>query len=58
MFETAIAVALTAGRRICGLTVALRCPDDGLLHLYINNARVVPTGSETNTFPMAISDLT
>lgn len=58
VFETAVAVALTEDRRICGLSVGLRCPDDGLLTLYVNNARVVPTGSETATFPAIYQDRT
>lgn len=56
VFETAIAVALTEERRICGLSMGLRCPEDGLLTLYIDNAGVMPTGSETATFPVDYLD--
>ncbi|MFJ3835476.1 hypothetical protein ACIPY6_08145 [Streptomyces sp. NPDC090054] len=45
VFEVALAVVLTNDRRIHGLTVGLRCPDDGWLHLYIDNARVLPAES-------------
>ena len=51
VFEAAVAVALTTDRRICGLSLGLRCRDDGLLHLYINNARALPTGTVTAAFP-------
>ncbi|AZM92781.1 hypothetical protein D1J60_33685 [Streptomyces sp. W1SF4] len=42
VFETAISFTLTDDQRIRSLSVGLRCPDDGYLHLYIDNARTVP----------------
>ncbi|WP_405982781.1 hypothetical protein [Streptomyces sp. NBC_00158] len=44
VFETAVAYALEDGR-VRGLTVGLRCPEDGTMHLYIDDARVVPVPS-------------
>ncbi|WP_330301317.1 hypothetical protein [Streptomyces sp. NBC_00503] len=45
VFEVAIAFGLDADGRVAGLSVGLRCPEDGGLLLHIDNARVVATGS-------------
>ncbi|MEU8779197.1 hypothetical protein [Streptomyces sp. NPDC048606] len=39
VFEVAIARLLTEDHRTRTLTVVLRCPDDGRLHLHVDNAR-------------------
>ncbi|MER7756704.1 hypothetical protein [Kitasatospora sp. NPDC097643] len=49
VFQVAVAYALAADGQVRGLSVGLRCPDDGALHLHIDNVRISAAGSETVT---------
>ncbi|MFD7626642.1 hypothetical protein ACFV7Q_11515 [Streptomyces sp. NPDC059851] len=42
VFHVAVALAFGADGRARRLSAALRCPEDGALHLYVNDARVEP----------------
>lgn len=42
VFQVAVAYTLAADGRVRRLSVGLRCPVDGALRLYIDNARVQP----------------
>ncbi|THA77321.1 hypothetical protein [Streptomyces sp. A0592] len=42
VFHVAVALALAADGVLRGISVGLRCPEDGALCLYVDNARVVP----------------
>ncbi|WP_030850677.1 hypothetical protein [Streptomyces sp. NRRL F-4474] len=42
VFHVAVALAFAADGVLRGISVALRCPEDGALCLYVDNARVVP----------------
>ncbi|RST04333.1 hypothetical protein EF910_17460 [Streptomyces sp. WAC07149] len=42
VFQTAIALAFARDGAVRGISVALRCPEDGALCLYVDNARVAP----------------
>lgn len=41
MFLVAVAYAFAADGALCGLSVGLKCPEDGALRLHVDNARVV-----------------
>ncbi|MEU9164163.1 hypothetical protein AB0D29_28335 [Streptomyces sp. NPDC048424] len=45
VFQVAVALALTRDGAVRGISVGLRCPEDGALCLYVDNARVVPGAS-------------
>ncbi|MCY0932428.1 hypothetical protein OTB20_41065 [Streptomyces sp. H27-H1] len=47
VFELAIGFTRGVDHRIRRLSVGLRCPEDGGLHLYIDNAHVVPVERDT-----------
>ncbi|WKV75934.1 hypothetical protein AW27_033080 [Streptomyces sp. PCS3-D2] len=42
VFQVAVALAFTAEGTLRSISVGLRCPEDGALCLYVDNARVVP----------------
>ncbi|MFF8262618.1 hypothetical protein [Streptomyces virginiae] len=45
VFHVAVALAFAADGAVRGVTVGLRCPEDGALCLYVDNARVVAAGA-------------
>ncbi|MFJ3875906.1 hypothetical protein ACIPW5_00445 [Streptomyces sp. NPDC090077] len=45
VFQVAVALAVTQDGAVRGLSVALRCPEDGALILYVDDARVTPGAS-------------
>ncbi|MFE2527427.1 hypothetical protein ACFXEL_24640 [Streptomyces sp. NPDC059382] len=55
VFEVALVFVPTEDRRIHRLTIGLRCPDEGWLHLYIDNARVLPAESRTHGCDLSVS---
>ncbi|MFJ1566604.1 hypothetical protein ACIOG8_20690 [Streptomyces erythrochromogenes] len=42
LFHVAVALSFAADGVLRGISVGLRCPEDGALCLYVDNARVVP----------------
>ncbi|MFE7094855.1 hypothetical protein [Streptomyces erythrochromogenes] len=42
LFHVAVALSFAADGMLRGISVGLRCPEDGALCLYVDNARVVP----------------
>ncbi|MEJ8646424.1 hypothetical protein WKI68_44495 [Streptomyces sp. MS1.HAVA.3] len=42
VFQVAVALAFAEDGAVRGISVGLRCPEDGTLCLYVDNARVVP----------------
>ncbi|MFF9982492.1 hypothetical protein [Streptomyces erythrochromogenes] len=42
LFHVAVALAFALDGVLRGISVALRCPEDGVVGLYVDNARVVP----------------
>ncbi|WP_030721871.1 hypothetical protein [Streptomyces sp. NRRL F-2580] len=42
VFQVAVALAFAQDGAVRGISVGLRCPEDGALCLYVDNARVVP----------------
>ncbi|MDT9687103.1 hypothetical protein Q5762_01810 [Streptomyces sp. P9(2023)] len=45
VFQMAVALCLDADDSVRGVTVGLRCVEDGGLHLYVDNARVTTPGA-------------
>jgi hypothetical protein len=45
VFQVALAFTVTADGEVSHLSAALRCPDDGALHLHLDNVPVMPSGA-------------
>ncbi|MFI6006444.1 hypothetical protein ACIA98_39810 [Streptomyces sp. NPDC051366] len=42
VFQVAVALALSEDGAVRGISVGLRCPEDGALCLYVDNAHALP----------------